>query len=198
MAMSTRKFFFASKYTFSDGAVEVLRSRLKDALQGPAPFVTYDRENHLFSFEIDRVDTRTEPTFLKCMRACIDEQQNLGAFDLPSIVPQSGTVIQNEFQIRASTRHEPEDALLNITEAEDSEARDSSSNISRPLVQYWPDMADGKDFVQIPLSILNAISTATGSHVTEERELKRWRFDGANATNAVHRLQNLASVMVSK
>ena len=132
------------------------------------------------------------------MRACIDAQQNLGAFALPSIVPQSGTVIQNEFQIRASTRHEPEDALLNITEAEDSEARDSSSNISRPLVQYWPDMADGKDFVQIPLSILNAISTATGSHVTEERELKRWRFDGANATNAVHRLQNLASVMVSK
>lgn len=113
-------------------------------------------------------------------------------------------MVENEFHVQ------PTNPILAITQQQDQEngLLDIGGDIANgaepqdafrsSLIRYWPSQQGIVDTTSIPAPIVPVISTATGTHITEESDLARWRIDGANAHSAFARLQNLESAIVSK
>ena len=123
---------------------------------------------------------------------------------LPAIVPQSGTVVENEFHVQPTNPilsinqpQEQENGLLDIS-GDIANGTDPQNGSRSSLIRYWPSPQGFRDAASIPPPIVPMVSTATGTHITEESDLARWRIDGANAHSAFARLQSLESAIVSK
>ena len=123
---------------------------------------------------------------------------------VPTILPQIGAVVENEFHVQ------PTNPILAITKQDEQEnglldiGDDVTNGIEQPnavrssLVHYWPSTRGTKDTTRIPAPIVPMVSMTTGTHITEETDLGRWRIDGANANSAFTRLQSLEQAIVSK
>lgn len=113
-------------------------------------------------------------------------------------------MVENEFHVQ------PTNPILSVTQPQDQEnglldidgdianGAEPQNAVRSSLIRYWPSPQGISDAALIPPPIVPMISTATGTHITEESDLARWRIDGANAHNAFARLQSLESAIVSK
>ncbi|KKY26479.1 hypothetical protein UCRPC4_g01498 [Phaeomoniella chlamydospora] len=191
-----KRIFFSSKFEFSESAIETIRERFQRDLQNPAPFVAYDKVQHVFSTECNALDDKIPLLFFKCMKDCIDEHQELDVFEGPSIQPQRGTVIGNRLHLTPCKDIETEDqgtALLDVREHPDMASLDPSVNGDQAY--YWPSFQGSATINWIPRAITSEVSKLTGCIITEEAEHNHWRIDGANNRGAMRKLDNLKSVV---